>query len=218
MADNSEEFLDAGPSDERAPSPTPPLSGIIHQETDSLQVPPQEEENKSQSRSTSAVGSNAVEFLINTQMNRALVLEQLLQQFKQFTNEQFTLEDVVGNIKIVDEQWKQFNKDHDKLGSTCKKSLFTHPYIKANYFNKAFFAYHEVHSILIRQHARLNELVQNQQPQQLPIQAALVHTTPRLPMLHIQQFNGEYADWPAFQDLFKSMVIHNNHLTDVEKM
>ncbi|KYQ59875.1 hypothetical protein ALC60_01070 [Trachymyrmex zeteki] len=39
----------------------------------------------------------------------------------------------------------------------------------------------------------------------------------RLPRINLPRFSGDYAQWSPFRDLFKSIVMENNDLSDVEK-
>ncbi|XP_063911968.1 uncharacterized protein LOC135128820 [Zophobas morio] len=40
----------------------------------------------------------------------------------------------------------------------------------------------------------------------------------KLPTIELPEFNGNYADWLAFRDIFKSLVHENESLSDIEKM
>lgn len=40
----------------------------------------------------------------------------------------------------------------------------------------------------------------------------------RLPDISIPTFKGDYTAWPAFRDLFKSLVLDDDQLTDVERL
>ncbi|CAB0034927.1 unnamed protein product [Trichogramma brassicae] len=43
-------------------------------------------------------------------------------------------------------------------------------------------------------------------------------TRPKLPEIKLINFSGSYADWPAYKEMFTTMVAENNHLTNVEKL
>ncbi|XP_011866999.1 PREDICTED: uncharacterized protein LOC105561540 [Vollenhovia emeryi] len=40
----------------------------------------------------------------------------------------------------------------------------------------------------------------------------------RLPDISLPKFSGEYAAWPAFRNLFTSLILSNQKLTDVERL
>ncbi|KAK0075379.1 hypothetical protein PV325_006970, partial [Microctonus aethiopoides] len=39
-----------------------------------------------------------------------------------------------------------------------------------------------------------------------------------LPIIKLPQSNGDFASWPSFTDLFTSLVIDQQHLSDVTKL
>ena len=47
-----------------------------------------------------------------------------------------------------------------------------------------------------------------------------VATPPRttLPRLQISHFSSKYEDWPAFKDLFTSLIINDTNISDVTRM
>ncbi|XP_055839162.1 uncharacterized protein LOC129907116 [Episyrphus balteatus] len=69
-------------------------------------------------------------------------------------------------------------------------------------------------------HVSLDETLNLLASQQLNLIGAL-HERPqselRMPTLTIPQFNGSYATWPSFQDLYKSIVHTNSRLSKIQK-
>lgn len=49
-----------------------------------------------------------------------------------------------------------------------------------------------------------------------PKEASRVHS--RLPDITLLTFSGDYALWPAFRDLFSSIILTDQRLNDVEKL
>ena len=48
--------------------------------------------------------------------------------------------------------------------------------------------------------------------------SAVVHLKATLPRLPLPEFEGNNVSWPEFWDLFRSLVIHDGSLTDVERL
>lgn len=61
-----------------------------------------------------------------------------------------------------------------------------------------------------------------QPPNPNPIQNPITNNHPpnpfRLPYITIPKFSGDYASWPAFRDMFVSLVHSNAALSDVQKL
>ncbi|XP_039312415.1 uncharacterized protein LOC105199508 [Solenopsis invicta] len=51
-----------------------------------------------------------------------------------------------------------------------------------------------------------------------PAVAVAAPVATKLPRISIPQFSGRYEDWPAFRDLFTSLVVRNPSATSVEKL
>ena len=48
--------------------------------------------------------------------------------------------------------------------------------------------------------------------------SAAVHSKASLPRLPLPEFDGNYESWPEFRDLFRSLVIRDGGITDVERL
>ncbi|XP_011689310.1 PREDICTED: uncharacterized protein LOC105450902 [Wasmannia auropunctata] len=120
-------------------------------------------------------------------------------------------------LKILDQYWVKFEAGHDTLRSTFWKTVSGHDYIKNNFFEVAEETY-------IAQRAALVDLLEEVRSK--PV-VSLDATSFRegesggrraLPRIQLPTFTGKYEDWPAFRDLFQSIVDRNGSLSEVEKL
>lgn len=161
----------------------------------------------------------AVDFAIATQMSKLKVLNELKEQSASFNSSDTTLEELKGHIKVIEDEWERFCKIHEKLGQSARRSILTHPYMTEGVYEQTFSVYRAALTLAHKQVARLTAQSHSTHPSSTSSQSTTGTTQPnKLPEIKLPTFSGNYIAWPAFRDLFKSMVINDSSITDVQRM
>lgn len=180
--------------------------------TDQLEVPVASG-SQQRSRSPSPSGSQTVanEFRVETQKMRLNMLLQLSDQLK---TEGRSREQLLRQNDQAKNIWDSFNKDHELLGASCKSTFLRHPYMTEELFQKAFSAYLKITGEV----TEALRILEKDQPS--PVQKETVQSKSRTskPEIKIPMFDGKITAWPEFRDLFKSLVIEDKELTDLERL
>lgn len=121
---------------------------------------------------------------------------------------------VATTLKLLDAKWAKFEGQHKVLRSKHWAELKKHEYIVQDVLS-------QVEEIYVHQRAQveLNDALAKEVPQ-----AAAEGEGPRatsrttLPRIQLPNFSGKYEDWPAFRDLFRSIIGRDSSTTQVEKM
>lgn len=126
-------------------------------------------------------------------------------------------------ITLLKSYWDKFTSQYDALADFSPNEIADR-YVASTHFNKIEDDYihacanlqDEVDSLNRASTADLNTTVQDF------LSTTPRHLTPqqptRLPQLAIPKFTGNYLDWPAFKDIFKSLITDNTTITDVQKL
>ncbi|XP_029158967.1 uncharacterized protein LOC114931164 [Nylanderia fulva] len=124
-----------------------------------------------------------------------------------------TVDSVETRIGTIDSNWQKLKKQHDTLMLSHLETLKTHEYLKKDFIAVMEEAY-------VQQRAKLMETLRTLKNGSENREGATTATTARrttLPRIQIKTFSGHVQDWPAFRDLFSSVVIKDPSLTDVER-
>ncbi|XP_025266081.1 uncharacterized protein LOC112638468 [Camponotus floridanus] len=125
-----------------------------------------------------------------------------------------TAEAVQARLRILDTLWTKFEAHHDLIRTTLKDKYLESEYAKADFIDIAESTYVSQRSILVEYANSLKD------------EASITPKTERqeqtlktsLPRIKLQSFSGAYGDWPAFRDIFQSIVGSNASISDVEKL
>ncbi|XP_046745774.1 uncharacterized protein LOC124411010 [Diprion similis] len=114
--------------------------------------------------------------------------------------------------KALEEKWRQFQNDHDKIENEASSDD-----MKMRYFTEDFFSTSE--EIYLTQKGKLLDYLRVFVDR--PPEVARVDPIPivrqSLPKINIPKFSGDFTEWLNFRDLFKSMVI-DAPLSPIERM
>ncbi|KMQ83044.1 hypothetical protein RF55_21106, partial [Lasius niger] len=119
-------------------------------------------------------------------------------------------------LKILDRKWAKFEEQHEELQSEYGARLEEHHYAKDDFVSVVEMEY-------LQQRAELLEVEQGLAKVLVGRDAKPVHSESSssrnvLPRIQLPQFSGKFEDWPAFRDLFRSIVVDEAALSKVEKM
>lgn len=127
---------------------------------------------------------------------------------------QAVLEDLEFNFKIFKDGHEQVN-EMIRESSIAEKDV---PYLSTNTFYKCYDLYIELKTKL------LDLIFEFDSPQTPTVHASTFAATsrnesfcaaPRLPKIDLPTFSGDYLEWIAYQDMFKSLVHQNKGKTFV---
>lgn len=125
---------------------------------------------------------------------------------------------IEARIKIIDDYWQSFKRAHQDLVKITPKELKgTLPY----FLNEEFFLYEDLYNVLQGDLKDMLTSLRDSLPRESQLtntscnmQGGIVH----LPKIQLPTFSGGYEAWPAFKDLFMSLVHDNPTLSDVQKL
>lgn len=140
------------------------------------------------------------------------------------------LEDLADQLKL-EQQWsallldeyklqvedliKQLTNEHALLQVLWSAEVAHLPYYKENLYRKA-------QQLALRLKRDIATLKAQLPPAQTsaPVGQGSSQGTQgsKLPDIHLPRFDGNYADWPHFRDMFQSMIYRNQQLSPVQKL
>ncbi|KMQ86058.1 hypothetical protein RF55_15074 [Lasius niger] len=120
-------------------------------------------------------------------------------------------------LKILDRKWaKQFEDQHERLQSEYGDRLEKNPYMKDDFVSVMETEYLQQRAELLEIEQGLAKVLVGRNVK--PMQAEPSSSRSVLPRIQLPQFSGKFEDWPAFRDLFRSIVVDKTALSKVEKM
>lgn len=126
---------------------------------------------------------------------------------------------VATTLKLLDAKWATFEEQHEGLRADYGAALRKHDYVTQDFLGQV----EEVH---VQQRATILELEDalNAPARQTPPKTAHAGDELRaasrtiLPRIQLPSFSGKYKDWPAFRDLFQSIIGKDPSIALVEKL
>ncbi|XP_070521635.1 uncharacterized protein [Cardiocondyla obscurior] len=116
-------------------------------------------------------------------------------------------------LKLLEEKLAKFERQHDALRDGHGEALIKSDYYKQDYLGQA-------KNIYAHQRAELLDMKRERSAVlSVPRDSGPVRASPRaiLPKIQLPQFTGNYEDWPAFRDLFESIIVKETGLSDVKR-
>ncbi|XP_057324638.1 uncharacterized protein LOC130667165 [Microplitis mediator] len=118
-------------------------------------------------------------------------------------------------LDVLTQEWQEFSVIHDYLASNATEDFLQHSYIKDGIFDVTYRSYLGART---RLSTLIHELDTPAQPTQAQNSTQRPQSSVNLAPLNITPFSGDYAKWPEFRDMFKSVVINRTGLEDVERL
>ncbi|KMQ87987.1 hypothetical protein RF55_12600, partial [Lasius niger] len=127
---------------------------------------------------------------------------------------------VQSRLQKLETYWSKFELQHETLRHDYRELIKLHDYVKKDFYGIVEEAYLNQKATLLDYEAEFaREAAQANPPATLTTPradpAASRSTLPRIQMPH---FTGKYEDWPAFRDLFQSIIGRDGSLSEVEKL
>ncbi|XP_011858680.1 PREDICTED: uncharacterized protein LOC105556206 [Vollenhovia emeryi] len=153
---------------------------------------------------------------VRMQMGRIASLRELTESLPDVPA-RTSLEEVSQFQLLIEETHKAFIKEHAYFEMSWPSALIHHEYFAENAHQEESRCYMQARRVLgVLRHALA--AAQPAQPQTSSSAGETRQTHSRLPDISLPKFTGEYAAWPAFRDLFSSLIISNEQLTNVERL
>ncbi|XP_011859478.1 PREDICTED: uncharacterized protein LOC105556970 [Vollenhovia emeryi] len=117
---------------------------------------------------------------------------------------------------LIEETHKAFVKEHAYFEVSWPTTLTHHEYFAENAHQAELRCYMQARRVIgVLRHALAAQPAQQQTSSSA---GEARQTLSRLPDISLPKFTGEYAAWPAFRDLFTSLIMQNEQLTNVERL
>ncbi|XP_077275741.1 uncharacterized protein LOC143904736 [Temnothorax americanus] len=130
-----------------------------------------------------------------------------------FTN--ITIGLVEARLQALEANWAKFEAQHDKLYASFWESLTEHDYEKRNVPATVEEAYLVQKGMFLETLCKLKSKLASEAPSAAPASQPSRTTLPRI---QLPEFTGKYEAWPAFRDLFHSIIGKDGATTSVEKL
>lgn len=145
---------------------------------------------------------------VSAQMARLSVLQDMQERLPRIA----TLEHLLEFRGNIEDTFKMFLREHAYLETVWPAGCLDHPYFKENAFLQA----HRAAGLLKEEIGKLRSLFST--PSASSISSAEVRAAAKLPDISLPKFSGVYKEWPAFSDMFKSLILDNRVLSDVQRL
>ncbi|XP_011696369.1 PREDICTED: uncharacterized protein LOC105455029 [Wasmannia auropunctata] len=120
-------------------------------------------------------------------------------------------------IKLLDSNWEKFEATHDVLRSSHWKSISEHDYTKNDFYGC-------VEETYVAQRTAFADLLEELKGKAAEELSASLSSQGEgsarrtLPRIQLPSFSGKFEEWPAFKDLFLSIIHGSSSLSEVEKL
>ena len=123
---------------------------------------------------------------------------------KKLGESNITLSAVETRITIIDSLWEKFENQHELIRAAYKEKYHESEYVRQDFFDTVENAYVQQKSLLSEYANKLRAA----SPTATPVVERRVESAPKpsLPRIKLPIFSGVYEEWPAFRDLFQSVV------------
>ena len=118
-------------------------------------------------------------------------------------------------LRVLDDKWAKFVAQHEELRSVFWKEIKGDEYMTDDLPSEVETAYYAQRSELAEMEERLTK------PTEAELVARARESAPSrksLPRISLPQFSGRFEDWPAFRDLFQSLVLGEPSLSRIEQL
>ncbi|XP_011687025.1 PREDICTED: uncharacterized protein LOC105449468 [Wasmannia auropunctata] len=121
-------------------------------------------------------------------------------------------------LQTLESYWKKFVEQHEELVVELGDDLKKEDYHKLDLMTKADDAYHTQKGQYLDEIREMRGPLDEAPTSPRTREEAPARQTAKLPRIAIPQFSGRYEDWPAFRDLFISLVVRSPLASPVEKL
>lgn len=145
---------------------------------------------------------------VSAQMARLSVLQEMQARLPRIA----TLEHLLEFRANVEDTFKIFLRDHAYFETVWPAACLDHEYFKDNIFLQA----HRAAGLLKEEIGRVRSTFVT--PAVSSSASSDASANAKLPDISLPKFSGVYKEWPAFADMFKSLILDNKTLSDVQRL
>jgi len=160
-------------------------------------------------------GEKEAEDLLQSQLELHGRIARITENLRKLGQANITAGAVQSRMITLDGYWSKFEEQHELLRSRHADAIKNLDYIKKDYLGTVEESYQVQKGVLLDYLSRIN-------PASQATSSTSARTSPlprnTLPRIQLPSFAGRYEDWPAFRDLFQSIVGNDNSLSNVEKL
>ncbi|XP_070517916.1 uncharacterized protein [Cardiocondyla obscurior] len=122
-------------------------------------------------------------------------------------------------LTMLDSNWNKFQIEHEDLCLNESLAIKDHPYMKEKLYERcqAFYIYARAKLLAQDDDLEISGVSSEKKNLESCIGSSHIHRN-SLPRVKIPTFSGDYQSWPAFQDLFVSVIRSHTALSEAEKM
>ncbi|XP_076659820.1 uncharacterized protein LOC143363084 [Halictus rubicundus] len=165
----------------------------------------------------------SVEELLAKQSELGRKISRITENFKKsIAQSKMTAGDVQSRLQRLEDYWSAFQRNHDVLTLRHRDTIKGSDYMKQEFADAVEEAYMEQRGRLLDLARQFSE-VGAQSRAKAPSSASETKEgenagSAPLPRMQLPEFHGEYVEWPAFKDLFTSIVDRNPQLSKVDRL
>lgn len=150
---------------------------------------------------------------VQSQLNRVATIKAIANTLPA-THKETSMADIELWLSQVDKHYKAFLKEHSYFKVSWPAAFINHEYFARNTHQEEAQLVMTTKLALARlKHALTGAL----NPGNIT-QNSTSRFQSRLPDISLPKFDGEYSKWPAFRELFGSLILDNARLTNIEKL
>ncbi|GAB1860738.1 hypothetical protein CAJAP_01817 [Camponotus japonicus] len=127
-----------------------------------------------------------------------------------------TAEAIQARLELLENLWNKFEAHHDLIRTALKDKYLESEYAKADFIDIAEATYVSQRSTLVGYANKLKSESPVAPKTEAHQETHALKTS--LPRIKLQTFSGAYGDWPAFRDIFLSIIGDNPSISNVEKL
>ncbi|XP_026828139.1 uncharacterized protein LOC113562571 [Ooceraea biroi] len=157
------------------------------------------------------------EGIIRSQTDLHGRIARAVENFKKLGAAKMTLSMAEARLQALESNWARFESNHERLLALPPEGVNETDYIKQSMSTLTEEAFFQQKCVFV-------ELIRAHKAKEPPASTASVKSestsAPRttLPRIQLPSFSGKYEDWPAFRDLFSSIIGKDVSATQVEKL
>jgi len=158
--------------------------------------------------------SREAEVLTNAQMELYGRISRTIENLYKLGTSKITLGAVESRLQSLEAMWQKFDSNNDNLFA-YRATLAGHEYLRQDVASLAEESY-------LSQKATLLDLIHSTRETAVSktagVDSKMVPFRTTLPRIQLPSFSGAYEDWPAFRDLFTSIIGKDGSTSQVEKL
>ena len=195
-------------SETRSRSPSP-IAGEM-----SLTVPTAQPAGRTRSSSPSTIPAPLI-IKARSQVSRFEALQGLQSQFPK-DSETTSLGEVQSLLDSVEELHKAFLTEHAHMEEFWPLKCLDHEYFVSNLMSREANLVAQLRRSLRRLMARYTQ--PSQPSSSDSASEVMASRAAKLPELAIPKFGGKFVEWPAFSEMFTSLIVKDSRLGDIDRL